>query len=57
MVDRREIRWFGHQIRMDSSSKLRQVWTQELWGQEKRRGQDRMGRECMESDEEKGKAL
>jgi hypothetical protein len=26
MVDKRELRWFGHLIKMDSNKKPRQVW-------------------------------
>jgi hypothetical protein len=57
MVDRRELKWFGHQIRLDSNRKHRKVWTQKLRGQEKRRAKYRMGTECMESEEKKEKAL
>jgi len=35
MVDKRELRWFGHLIRMDSNKKPRQVWdarVQGMWG-------------------------
>ena len=53
MVDRRELRWFGHQIRTDSKRKPRQVWTQEMSGQ----GKDRMGRACVEVDEENGSTV
>jgi len=53
MIDRRELRWFGNQIRMDSNRKHRQVWTQELRGQ----GNYRMGGACVEGDEENGSTV
>jgi hypothetical protein len=32
MVDRRELRWFVHLIRMDNSRTLRQVWERRVEG-------------------------
>jgi hypothetical protein len=40
MVDGRELRWFGHLMRIDSNRKPRQVWIQEL---RKCKAKDRQG--------------
>jgi len=41
VVDRREMRWLGHLIGMDSSRKLRQVWERRVEGMQ-RRGRPRI---------------
>ena len=32
MVERRELRWFRHLVRMDSNMKPKQVWETKSWG-------------------------
>jgi hypothetical protein len=44
MVDGRELRWFGHLMRMDSNRKPRQVWVQELRGCKGEKGQGQNGK-------------
>jgi hypothetical protein len=36
MDDRRELRWFGHQIRMDNNRKLRDLWERIVEGMQGR---------------------
>jgi hypothetical protein len=51
MVDRRELRWFGQEIRMDNNKKPRHLWERRVGGDvEKRRGEVRMGRDYMKAD-------
>ena len=44
MVDGRELRWFGHLMRIDSNRKPRQVWVQELRGCKAKEGQGQNGK-------------
>ena len=57
MVDGRLLRWFGHQIRMESKRKPRNYGKQEFGTAVKRKAKDRMGRACVEGDEEKRRTL
>jgi hypothetical protein len=45
VVVRRELRWFGHIIRMDKNRKLRDLRDEELRKCGKKMVEDRMGRE------------
>jgi hypothetical protein len=55
MADGREIRWFGHPMRMDNNRMPRQAWVQELRGRD-RKDKDRMGN-AYADDEEKREDL
>jgi hypothetical protein len=57
MVNGRQLRWFGHKIRMESNRKPRELWERRVWCAVKRKTKDRMGGACMEGDEEIGKTL
>jgi hypothetical protein len=51
MVDKRELRWFGQLIRMDSNRKPRQVWETKVEGMRRR------GRPGMEWEEDMWKLM
>jgi hypothetical protein len=58
MVDRRELRCYGHLIRMDSNRKPRQVWATIVQGiAGKRKAKDRIGTAYAEADGEKDNTL
>ena len=50
MVERRELRWFRHLLRMDSNMKPKQVWETKSWGDAGKRiwgsWREKKGRTC-----------
>jgi hypothetical protein len=57
MVDKRELRWFGHVIRMGSNRRPRRVWEKSWNGKGKKKAKDRMGTARAEDDERKSEEL
>jgi hypothetical protein len=57
VVDRRELRRFGHIIRMDNNMNHRDLWYAELWECGKKKGKGRMGIAIVEDDEGKRKRI